>query len=267
MSTPPQDPSLTWRFSACLASCFFRSASRSPRHIANILAYVLFANFQLLSNKLKIRSGLGFWWLTVDAALLIGEGTDDHHPAADPAGSRVQPEYHQWLEQGAQSLQRQNHHRRVVIAADLLEDREPVGGFLQPDFGTTLMCSPVCSNSIVWIVFIVITPLHVKDEARSWPVRKPGSARLRGNFNRLVEELNTIWSAFFRGQLLLALSVTLISPPRADHRPALALLMGRCRNDGIFPRWHGVWLVTACCCPVMGSTHLPSRTWYSCYWY
>jgi len=90
-------------------------------------------------------------------------------------------------------------------------------------------------------------------------------AAYRADFIRLREELNTIWSAFFRGQLLLSLIVTciitlealLIGLPYALVMGIFAGLMELMPSLG-----HGIWLAAAVLVAFFaGSSWLPIPNW------
>lgn len=139
--------------------------------------------------------------------------------------------------------------------------------FLQPLFVTTLDVVVGLFESLIWIVFIVIVSIYlIKDSEAilAWFERQVPAA-YRADFVRLREELNTIWSAFFRGQLLLSLIVSgiitleamLIGLPYALVMGIFAGLMEFMPSLG-----HGIWLVAALLVAFFaGSSWLPIPNW------
>lgn len=83
---------------------------------------------------------------------------------------------------------------------------------LQPLFGHTVDFAFGVVESLVWVVFILVISFYlVKDNAAvvEWIDQLPPKD-MRADIRRLREEINKIWGAFFRGQLILALVVAII---------------------------------------------------------
>lgn len=245
---------------------FFRfSVALPPLIIAIILAYVLSPISSFFQKKLKLPRGLGILLAYLLMLLLIAGVLMIIIPLLIRQVGGFNLNIIQWLEQ-ARSL----FSDKITIAGVVIDGPTLLGqivnqleGLLQPVFGTTLDVVASLLESIVWIVFIVIISIYlVKDASKimAWFESLVPPA-YRGDFNRLVEDLNTIWSAFFRGQLLLAFIVTLIITAEGlIIGLPFALLMGLLAGMmEFFPSvGHGVWLVTASLLALfMGSTHLP----------
>lgn len=83
---------------------------------------------------------------------------------------------------------------------------------LQPLFGHTVGFAFDVLESIVWVVFIFVISFYlVKDNIAviEWIDSLP-PPDMREDMRRLRDEINKIWGAFFRGQLILALVVAII---------------------------------------------------------
>jgi predicted PurR-regulated permease PerM len=144
---------------------------------------------------------------------------------------------------------------------------EALRALAEPVFGRTLGIAFDLITSFVWAVFIVVVSFYlVKDAARfrAWAEALPPPA-YRADAQRLVHEINEVWGAFFRGQLVLGLVVagiiTLLSlavgMPYALAMGALAGILEFLPSLG-----HGIWLFTgAILLYFQGSTWLPIPNW------
>ena len=121
---------------------------------------------------------------------------------------------------------------------------------LQPLFGHTLGFAFDVIESLVWIVFVFVISFYlIKDNAAvmEWMDRLPPKD-LREDARRLRYEINQIWGAFFRGQLILAIVVAIlitimgfsIGLPFALAMGVYAGLMEFIPSVG-----HAIWLTTA----------------------
>jgi len=120
----------------------------------------------------------------------------------------------------------------------------------QPLFGETLGFAFGIIESLMWTVFIMVVSFYlVKDSPglRVWVEKLPPPG-YKSDFIRLREETNSIWTAFFRGQLLLGLVVAtlftiiglIIGLPSPMVMGLFAGLMEFFPSIG-----HGIWLTTA----------------------
>lgn len=133
--------------------------------------------------------------------------------------------------------------------------------------GQTLGIAFEVIGSAVWAVFITVISFYlIKDGARFWewfeglvpPMYREDYVRLRG-------EIHTIWSSFFRGQLILAFVVAMIfivvgliiGIPFTIAMGVFAGLMEFIPSIG-----HGIWLfVASLLLFFQGSTWLPLQNW------
>ncbi|MCL4560162.1 MAG: AI-2E family transporter [Chloroflexi bacterium] len=156
----------------------------------------------------------------------------------------------------------------TVDGTSLLEQASgSLQAILEPVFGSTLGVLADILSSLAWVVFIIIISIYlIKDSEalRKWLESLP-PPDYRQDFIRLGEEINNLWSSFFRGQLILSFVVTLIfitvSFVIGLH---FALLMGVLAGLlEFFPSiGHGIWIVIASILAlVLGSYHLPVPNW------
>jgi predicted PurR-regulated permease PerM len=142
-----------------------------------------------------------------------------------------------------------------------------VQGLIEPVVGQTLSFAFEALSSLVWLIFILMVSFYlVKDGGmlRRWfdsvtpPVYKE-------DFRRLRAEINDIWSAFFRGQLTLALIVAsaftliglIVGLPFALVMGVLAGILEFLPSIG-----HGIWLSIASLLALfIGSTWIPLPNW------
>jgi predicted PurR-regulated permease PerM len=105
-------------------------------------------------------------------------------------------------------------------------------------------------SSIVWVIFIFIVSFYlIKDNAKlqNW-IEHLIPPAYQNDFRIIREEINQIWNAFFRGQLVLGFVVAcifsviglLIGLPFALGMAIFAGLLEFLPSIG-----HGIWLVTA----------------------
>ncbi|MCC6147107.1 MAG: AI-2E family transporter [Anaerolineaceae bacterium] len=249
---------------------FYRfSVALAPLIIAIILAYVLSPIAGFFGRELKLPRGASILLAYVLLLLLIAGALMILIPLLVRQASGFNLNILHWLEQG-----RNLFNDKIVIAGVVIDGPTLLGqivsqleGLLRPVFGTTLDVVAALLGWLVWIVFIFIISIYlVKDSGKimAW-FQSLVPPAYRSDFDHLVEDVNTIWSAFFRGQLLLALIVTLIITleglilglPFAFLMGLLAGLMEFLPSIG-----HGIWLVIASLLALfMGSAHLPIPNW------
>jgi predicted PurR-regulated permease PerM len=138
---------------------------------------------------------------------------------------------------------------------------------LEPVFGSTLGLVAGVLSSLVWVVFIFVISFYlIKDSKRLWDwfdsLLSPG---YRDDIIRIRGEINTIWSAFFRGQLILAVVVALIITTVGlviGLRYALVLGVMAGILEFIPSIGHGIWLgVASIVALIEGSTWIPVPNW------
>ena len=140
-------------------------------------------------------------------------------------------------------------------------------GILQPIVGQTVTIAMRIITSIIWIIFIILVSFYlIKDGARleEWFTSHLTPAFF-SDYKWIRDEINQIWGAFFRGQLLLSIIVsiifiivgTILGLPFALAMGLLAGLLEFLPSIG-----HGIWLVIAVLLSYfMGSTWIPIPHW------
>jgi len=240
-----------------------------PFILAVILAYVLSPVAGTLQRRLRIRRGLATVFTYV---ILLGLG------ALLPA--LFVPSLVQQLSDLNVNVQEIAALVESLLSQDILLGGlrfnlgqlgtpviEALRALAEPVFGRTLGIAFDVISSFIWAVFIVVVSFYlVKDSARlkQWAKSLPPEA-LRADAQRLAGEINDVWGAFFRGQLVLALVVagiiTMLSVavgmPYALAMGVLAGLLEFLPSIG-----HGIWLFTASVLLFFqGSTWLPIPNW------
>jgi predicted PurR-regulated permease PerM len=163
---------------------------------------------------------------------------------------------------------------RYIIAGQVIDGGEifnqtvsVIQESLQPLFGHTLGFAFDVIESLVWVVFVFVISFYlVKDNAQvvQWLDQLP-PPDLRDDVRRLRTEINQIWAAFFRGQLVLGLVVAVlitifgfsIGLPFALAMGVFAGLMEFIPSVG-----HAIWLTIACVLALFaGSTWMDVPNW------
>jgi predicted PurR-regulated permease PerM len=164
--------------------------------------------------------------------------------------------------------------RRIIIAgqtidlANILQQMEgALQGAMEPVFSQTLGLAVEAITSLVWIIFIFVVSFYlVKDtqKLQTW-LENLVPLPFRDDYIQLRKEISYIWSAFFRGQIVLALVVAFIFT-------IIGLVLGLpfFLAMGVFAGLleflpsvgHGIWLVTASLLALfLGSSWLPLPNW------
>ncbi len=140
-------------------------------------------------------------------------------------------------------------------------------GLIEPVFGGTLRFAIEAISSLIWIVFIVVVSFYlVKDGPKlaRW-FDKITPPAYQSDMLILREEINLVWNAFLRGQLTLAILVSVIfSIACFILGLPFALVMGILAGLlEFFPSiGHGIWLTAAVLLALFsGSTWLPLPNW------
>jgi predicted PurR-regulated permease PerM len=136
-------------------------------------------------------------------------------------------------------------------------------GLLQPVFGRTLQIVVEVISSIIWIIFVPVVSFYLVKDGPALRVWMEGliPPDYRLDYIHLRDEINSVWSSFFRGQVILALVVSLLFTgvglilglPFPLAMGVMAGLLEFLPSLG-----HGIWLVIASILAFfLGSTWLP----------
>lgn len=240
-----------------------------PLLLAGILAYLLTPVSWALEQRLRIGRGwatalvylLLLAVLVIALALLI--------PLVIEQLARLNLDVQTMLADVETAL-----GRRIVLAGIsidvgevLRQSAQALSGLLEPVFGRTLGIAFDLLSSLLWVVFIVVVAFYfVRDRRRLaetfdslWP------AALRTEVVELRQEVDSVWRAFFVGQIILAFVVALLfavvgALVGLPFPLAMAVLAGLL--EFVPSLGHGIWMVTAALLMLIhGSTWLPIPPW------
>ena len=166
-------------------------------------------------------------------------------------------------------LQNEYHVFGIVIPVKSVFEQAvgSVQGWVEPVFGQTLGFAVEVITSLVWIIFILVASFYLIKDSHSlhdWFESLPPPS-YRPDFIRLRDEINRIWGAFFRGQLILVLVVSIIFTfvglilglPFALAMGVFAGILELLPSLG-----HGIWLTTAAILALTaGSTWIALPNW------
>jgi predicted PurR-regulated permease PerM len=138
---------------------------------------------------------------------------------------------------------------------------------LQPVIGQTINLARQIVTSLVWVIFIFVISFYLIKDAEqlgNWVdhLIPPG---YKPDYKVILNEINEIWSAFFRGQLILSVVVAiiislaglLVGLPFALAMGILAGILEFLPSIG-----HGIWLFFAVVLSlVLGSAWMPLPNW------
>ncbi len=240
-----------------------------PFILALVLAYVLAPVTNWFQERLKIHRGIATLLsylaliviVTAILALLVP-------PLAEQAAN-LDLDLQRFVSQAEIFLGRQYSLAGWVVDVDMLIQQldSLVRGVVEPVFGQTLAILIEVISSFVWVIFIAVVTFYlIKDgPALSVWIENTVPPAYRQDYIFIRQELNQIWSAFFRGQLVLVLIVTviftvvglLIGLPFVLPMAILAGFLEFLPSVG-----HAIWLVIASILAFFaGSSWLPIPNW------
>ena len=250
---------LAWRFSITL----------TPVILASILAFVLSPIVGWLETRIRIRRGWATALVFLVLISLAAIGPVMLIPRLIEEGERLNFNLGEILRTIETFM-----GKPVVIGGysigvgQLLEQLvQYLQSLGQPFYGRTLGVAVEVVGSLAWSIFILITSFYfLKDSSKlnAWLEGLPPAA-YRGEFVALKAQLNLVWSAFFRGQLILATVVAAgftvvgaaIGLPYALAMGVLAGLMEFLPSLG-----HAIWLLIATLLVLFrGSSWIPLQHW------
>ncbi len=241
----------------------------APLVIAVIIAYILNPIVNYLQNRLHVRRGLIlFITYIIVLAMIISIPVVVIPNVADDLSS-LQINTQKIIQTIETALAQSYRIAGITIhpVAWLDQLLGALQGLIQPVVGQTVTLAMSIITSIIWIIFIILVSFYlVKDGAKleAWVTSHLPPPYLE-DFNCLRSEINLIWGAFFRGQLLLSAVVTLIFITAGlilglPYALAMGLLAGIL--EFLPSIGHGIWLVIASLlCLFLGSTWIPLPHW------
>ncbi len=241
----------------------------APLVLAAILAYILMPVANFLASRLHLPRILGIFlaYMVMLAGISVIPIVIIPTLATQLSGLNV--DFQHILLQIENLLGKEYVIAGQVINLDTLFQQgiDALRGLLQPVFTQTIGLAVEVITSLVWVVFIVVVSFYlIKDSQalREW-FESLAPPAYRADYIHLRNEIGQIWSAFFRGQLLLALVVaTLFALVGFVLGLRFALAMGIYAGllEFLPSVGHGIWLVTASLLALFGgSTWIPLPNW------
>lgn len=240
-----------------------------PLVLASVLAYVLAPLVGALQRWLKIPRVPAILLVYLVMFGLLAGVLSVVIPLSIAQGKLFQEEAPE-LYQGIKTAFGQD----IVIVGytvDLQAVWDGMSGALQsainPLLGQSLHMITTVITSLVWIIFTIVISIYLlKDGADiiTW-LQERIPPLYRSDFIQLKDEINAIWSAFFRGQLLLALVVAAIMTCISiilglRYGLILGLLAGGL--EFLPSVGHGIWLTLAGLVALIGGSYwIPLPGW------
>ena len=250
---------LLYRFSAVI----------KPFILAIVLAYVLTPLATWFENRLKIRRWMG----TLLAYLVLLVGLVAIPVLVLPTLATQTANLNLDLQRFLNEIEILLGKKYIIAGqvfdaqAFLQELEGSVRGLVEPIFGQALSFVIEAVSSLVWMVFVAVVSFYLVKDAASlqrW-LEDLAPLHYREDYLRLRSEIHQIWSAFFRGQLVLAFVVATIFTiiglaiglPFALAMGVLAGLLEFLPSIG-----HGIWLTIASLLAFFaGSTWIQIPNW------
>jgi predicted PurR-regulated permease PerM len=240
-----------------------------PFILAIFTAFILSPVVKFFQTKLKIKRVLSItltYILLLAVTLLIPVVII---PILGPQVKGLNLDFQQISQEVQTLLGQQFLFYGKIIDVSVLLNQLSTGlrGLVEPFVGQTFSLVIEVVTSIVWVVFIFVVSFYlIKDNAKlqNWLEHLMPPSYLN-DYRIIRDEINQIWSSFFRGQLVLGFVVAcifsvvglLIGLPFALGMGILAGLLEFLPSIG-----HGIWLVTASILALtFGSTWLPLPNW------
>ena len=241
----------------------------SPMILAVILAFILSPIVNFFQSRLKLARVLSIlltYILLLTVTLLVPIVIT---PILGPQIKGLNLDFQQVSQEIQTFLGKQYlFGGQIIDVSTLIEQLSAsLRGLLEPFVGQTLTLVVEVVSSIVWLVFIFVVSFYlIKDNARlqNW-IENLVPPNYRKDFRIIRDEIYQIWSAFFRGQLVLGFVVAciftvigfILGMPFALSMGILAGLLEFLPSIG-----HGIWMLTASLLALtFGSTWLPLPHW------
>ncbi|MBI9048991.1 MAG: AI-2E family transporter [Anaerolineaceae bacterium] len=241
----------------------------APMVLAIILAYVLTPAVNWLQAKTKMPRALAILLLYLVITFLIYAILSTAIPMLITQMSNLDLGLNETMEQASGWFGNRYEFAGFVIDGQELLNRavDALQGVFEPIIGQTLDIVAVIFSMLIWIIFIVIISFYMikdSDKIVNW-FRHLVPDNYREDFEYLLNEIHQIWSAFFRGQIILVLLVmVIISAVGLIIGLKFALVLGIIAGLlEFFPSiGHMVWLILASAVAFFGgSTWLAIPNW------
>ncbi|HUV91689.1 MAG TPA: AI-2E family transporter [Anaerolineales bacterium] len=240
-----------------------------PLILAAVVAFVLSPLANWFENRLSVRRGFASLLAYLVAILILVLIPLVIIPPLTAQSTGLNLDFQRILSQIESLLESRYTIGGYVIDVDTLY-RQAFGSLkvvIESFFGQTLGYAIEVITSLVWVVFVFVVSFYLIKDGRKLTAWLEGitPADYKHDFTYLRGEINKIWSAFFRGQLILASVVAviftvvgfIIGLPFALAMGVLAGLLEFIPTIG-----HAIWLITATFLAFfVGSTWIPVPNW------
>jgi predicted PurR-regulated permease PerM len=241
----------------------------TPLILAVVIAYALSPLAGWFERRFHIKRGYATLLTYLVAIVIILAIPLIIIPPLSAQSAELNLDFQRIFDQGESLLA-----SRYAIAGYVIDVEEIFGqvsgsviNIFEPFFGQTLGYAIELITSLVWVVFVIVVAFYLVMDGKKviiW-LESITPIEYRSDFGYLLKEINLIWNAFFRGQLVLASVVAIIFTisgffigiPFALAMGVLAGLLEFLPSIG-----HGIWLVIATILALsVGSTWLPIPNW------
>lgn len=240
-----------------------------PLILAAVVAFVLSPLANWFENRLSVRRGFAALLAYLVAIFILVLIPLVIIPPLTAQSTGLNLDFQRILSQIESLLESRYTIGGYVIDVDTFY-RQAFGSLkvvIESFFGQTLGYAIEVITSLVWIVFVFVASFYLIKDGRKLTVwlESITPATYKHDFTCLRGEINKIWSAFFRGQLILASVVAvfftvvgfIIGLPFALAMGVLAGLLEFIPTIG-----HAIWLITASFLAFfVGSTWMPVPNW------
>lgn len=240
-----------------------------PLILAAVVAFVLSPLANWFENRLNVRRGFASLLAYLVAIFILALIPLVIIPPLTAQSTGMNLDFQRILSQIESLLESRYTIGGYVIDVDTFF-RQAFGSLkvvIEPFFGPTLGYAIEVISSLVWVVFVFVVSFYLIKDGKKLTAWLEGitPTEYKQDFTFLRGEINKIWSAFFRGQLILASVVAviftvvgfIIGLPFALAMGVLAGLLEFIPTIG-----HAIWLITASFLAFfVGSTWMPIPNW------
>jgi predicted PurR-regulated permease PerM len=241
----------------------------TPIVVTLILAYVLTPIVNRVQKRLKISRSLAILTLIILILLLLMTMIMVVVPIFRTQSRELIEDARIWINRVPDLIGREIVLAGFTIKVTTIIDQMSgsIRTMMEPLFIHTFDILIVIIRWIAYLVFIIVIAFYLikdSDQLNRWFESLPPPG-YREDYIRIRDEVNAIWGAFFRGQILLAMIVTVIRSTEClilglPYALALGLFAGILE---FFPSvGHGIWIAVAGMLAFfVGSKWIPVPNW------
>lgn len=250
---------LLYRFNAVIA----------PLILAAILSYIISPLVNYFKSRYRLRRGVATLLAYLVSLVVLVTLPMIFIPLLSGQTQDLDVNFRRYVSEFEALLERQYSFSGYAINLPTTIEQltDSIRGLLQPMFEQTIRLAIDVISSLIWIIFILVVSFYlVKDSSslNQWVEDLVPDLYL-DDYLRLRAEIGLIWSAFFRGQMVLALIVaTIFTTVGLIIGLPFALTMGLFAGllEFMPSLGHAIWLITASLLALFaGSTWLPVPHW------